>query len=204
MGWSPATRPRHPGPMPARGPARAFPFRPGTMRVLLALLAPLLAVAAGAGAQTAGPAPQPEHMPPAVAMTPAEIEGRAARRFPQPVRAGALAGRALLEPVEAQPILGRVVGLAARDDGGRGVVIRLDGRWGLGWLGPGGLDLGWSGFGPRLVSVPVAAVALMGEHVALMDLTPAQLRALPTLPPDAAAGIPADERVPIGIVRPFH
>jgi hypothetical protein len=39
-----------------------------------------------------------------------------------------------------------------------------------------------SGVGSRLAAVPVEAVALLGEYVALMGLTPERLRALPTRP----------------------
>ncbi len=159
------------------------------------------ALALGAGAQTAGPSPEPDHMPPPGGMTHAEMDKRAVGRFPQPVRVGDLIGRALLEPLERQPVLGRVDGLARRDDGTAEVIVRLDGRLGLLWLGVPWID--WAGFGPRSVRVPVAAVALLGEYLGLMDLTPERLRALP----DAAAaapGIGPDETISVGIVRPFH
>ena len=160
-----------------------------------------LGLAAHARAQTAGPSPQPDHMPPPGAMGKPEMDRRAARRFPQPVRAGVLVGRDLLKPEEAQPVLGRVTGLARRGDA-IDVVVRLDGRWGLGWLGSNWST--WQGFGPRLVAVPVEAVALLGEHVALMDLTPERLGALPSFVPDPAAAVPPDATVRVGIVRPFH
>ncbi len=174
---------------------RALAFLPGA--VLLSL------VAASAGAQSPGPAPVPEHMPPHhEAMGRPEMDARAAQRFPQPVRAGTLLGRALLQPVEWQPILGRVAGLARGADGATALVVGLDGRFGLGWLGLRGLE--WSGIGPRQVAVPVGAVALLGEHVALMGLTPEQLRALPTFRSDATAPVGPDETLRVGIVRPFH
>lgn len=160
-----------------------------------------LALAAQARAQTGGPSPHPDHGPPPGAMARSESEQRAARRLPQPVRVGALSGRDLLQPEESQPVLGRVAGLVHRD-GGTALVVRLDGWLGLGWLGSAWAS--WPGFGPRLVSVPVEAVALMGEYVALMDLTPERLRALPTFAPGSAPEVPADEMIRVGIVRPFH
>ncbi|KMO19339.1 MULTISPECIES: hypothetical protein [Methylobacterium] len=160
----------------------------------------VLALSVAAQAQTAGPSPAPDHMP-VPGMTVPDMAARAARRFPQPVRVGDLAGRLLLQPEEAQPVLGRVTGLVRRGDA-VAVVVRLDGALGLGWLGLQRID--WSGFGPRLVAVPVEAVALLGEHVALMGLTSEGLRALPSVAPDSAAAIPPDATIRVGIVRPFH
>ncbi|SFU70542.1 hypothetical protein SAMN02799631_01852 [Methylobacterium sp. 174MFSha1.1] len=158
-----------------------------------------LALSVAAQAQTAGPSPAPGHMP-VTGMTVPDMAARAARRFPQPVRVGDLAGRLLLQPQESQPVLGRVTGLVRRGDA-VAVIVRLDGALGLGWLGLQRID--WSGFGPRLVAVPVEAVALLGEHVALMGLTPEGLRALSTVTPGSAA-IPPDATIRVGIVRPFH
>ncbi|KAA0115635.1 hypothetical protein CIW48_28065 [Methylobacterium sp. P1-11] len=173
-------------------------------RVLLSGLGAVLLTLALVGpgrAQTAGPSPTPDHMP-KPGMTAPEMAGRAADRFPQPVRAGDLPGRFLLQPEESQPVLGRVTGLVRRNDGGVDVIVRLDGILGLTWLGL--QPVAWSGVGSRLVAVPVEAVALLGEHVALMGLTPERLHALPTFAPNSATVIPPDETLRIGIVRPFH
>ena len=169
-------------------------------RALGAALLTLTVVGPGR-AQTAGPSPTPDHMP-RPGMTAPEMAGRAADRFPQPVRAGDLPGRFLLQPEESQPVLGRVTGLVRRDDGGAAVIVRLDGVLGLNRLGL--QPVAWSGVGSRLVAVPVEAVALLGEYVALMGLTPERLRALPTFVAGSAAAIPTDETLRIGIVRPFH
>jgi hypothetical protein len=160
-----------------------------------------LATAGPGRAQTAGPSPAPEHMP-KPGMTAPEMAGRAASRFPQPVRAGDLPGRFLLQPEESQPVLGRVMGLVRGGDGAAAVLVRLDGALGLTWLGL--RPIAWSGTGSRLVAVPVEAVALLGEYVALIGLTPERLRALPTYTPESATEIPPDETLRIGIVRPFH
>lgn len=161
-----------------------------------------LALVGPAGAQTPGPSPQPEHTPPQGGMTRPDMDERARRRFPQPVRVGTLIGRDLLEPDEAQPVLGRVEGLVRRADGSTEMVVRLAGRLALGGLGSGWL--GWQGFVTRPVGVPVEAVALLGEHVALIDLTPDRLRALPTFALGSATEITPDETIRVGIVRPFH
>ena len=47
-------------------------------------------------------------------------------------------------------------------------------------------------------------VALLGEHVALMGLTPERLRALPAFAPGSATAVQPDETLRLGIVRPFH
>jgi hypothetical protein len=117
-----------------------------------------------------------------------------ARRFPQPVRAGDLIHRQVLRPVEQQTVLGRVGGVARRADGA--VLVVIDAR-----------DAGWRGalgLGARPVAVPSEAMALLGEHLALMDLTPGQLLALPTFDPAGTAPVPPGDTIRMGLVRPFH
>lgn len=128
--------------------------------------------------------------PPAPDAAPAvPVAERAARRFPQPVRVGDLLDRRLLEPKEAQPVLGRVADVVRQRDGGTRFVVRIG---------------GWFGLGARSVAVPADAVALLGEHVALTDLTPEQLHMLPSLDPASVSSLPRDERIRVGVVRPFH
>lgn len=126
---------------------------------------------------------------PAEPMSHATMAERAAKRWPQPVRTGDLPGRYLLEPVPWQTVLGRVAGLARTREGTLLVVVNAGGLLGY-WTRP--------------VAVPVEAVALLGEHVALLDLTPAQLSALPTFDASGTAPVPPDELVRIGLTRPFH
>lgn len=121
-------------------------------------------------------------------------ESAAARRFQQPVRAGDLLGRQVLRPIEQQTVLGRVDGVARRADGAVLVVV---GTRDAGWRGTLGL-------GARPVAVPAEALALLGEYLALMDLTPGQLLALPTFDPAGAAPVPPDDTIRMGLVRPFH
>ena len=118
----------------------------------------------------------------------------AARRFPQPVRVGDLLRRQVLRPVEQQTVLGRVEGVARRADGAVLVVV-------------GARDAGWRGtlgLGARPVAVPADALALLGEHLALVDLSPEQLRALPTFDPAGTAPVPPNDTIRMGLVRPFH
>ncbi len=135
---------------------------------------------------------------PALAQPPAPAASneaaRAERRFPQPVRVGDLIRRQVLRPVEQQDVLGRVAAVARRPDGAILVVVDI--------AGP---SLGGAlGLGVRPVAVPVEAMALLGEYMALIDLTPGQLRALPTFDPAGTAPVPLDDTIRVGLVRPFH
>jgi len=154
------------------------------------LLAPLLVAMLLAGApalaQPAAPAASSE-------------AARAERRFPQPVRVGDLVRRQVLRPVEQQDVLGRVAAVVRRPSGPAPddqVLVVVD------IAGPG---LGGAlGLGVRPVAVPVETMALLGEYMALIDLTPAQLRALPTFDPAGTAPVPPDDTIRVGLVRPFH
>lgn len=120
---------------------------------------------------------------------PAVLAERAGRRFPQPVRVGDLPGRKVLAPAESQPVLGHVARLVRRADGSTTLTIRL-----AGWLGIGG----------RSVDVPIEAIGLLGEHVALLDITPDQLRSLPDADPAVGTEIGRDDTIRVGLGKPFH
>jgi hypothetical protein len=79
--------------------------------------------------------------------------------------------------------------MVRRKDGGLVMIIRFGGVFGI---------------GARAIAVPLDAVALMGEYVAVMDFTPDQLRAFAT--DDGAADTPlsANDTIRVGIVKPFH
>jgi hypothetical protein len=121
--------------------------------------------------------------------TQAAIAARAVHRFPQPVRVGDLIGRDVLKPVEAQPVLGRVAAIVRRKDGGLAMIIRFGGVLGI---------------GTRPIAVPVEAVALMGEFVAVMDFTPEQLSAFATDDGASDTALAAGDVIRVGIVKPFH
>jgi len=114
---------------------------------------------------------------------------RAAHRFPQPVRVGDLIRRQVLRPVEQQDVLGRVADVVRRPDGAILIVVGVGGVLGL---------------GVRPVAVPLEAMALLGEHLAVLDLTPGQLRALPTFDPAGTTPLAADQTIRVGLTRPFH
>ena len=123
------------------------------------------------------------------AAPPAPSAERASRRFPQPVRAGDLIGRTVLAAKEQQPVLGRVAGIVRQSDGSTSLVIA---------------ESRWFGIGARPVAVPIEAVGLLGEYVALLDITPEQLRVSATFEAPSAAAVPPDDIIRVGLVKPFH
>jgi hypothetical protein len=62
---------------------------------------------------------------------------------------------------------------------------------------------GLLGIGARLIAVPIEAVALLGELVVVMDLSPQQLDLFPTAPAEGGL-LGADETIRVGLVKPFH
>jgi hypothetical protein len=137
----------------------------------------------GAGAALAQ---QPIHAPD---LGRAALASRAALRYPQPVRVGDLIGRDVLEPTEAQPILGHVDAVVRRADGGIDMIVRFGGLF---------------GFGSRPIAVPIEAMALLGEYVSILDFTPAQLKTFPTDDGAGETALPANDTIRVGLVGPFH
>jgi hypothetical protein len=113
---------------------------------------------------------------------------RAAKRFPQPVRVGDLIGRQVLEPTEAQHVLGRVASVVRHDDGRMEMIVRFGGMLGI---------------GTRLIAVPIEAVALLGEYVTIIDFTPEQLQGFPTTH-ETAPPLSPDNIIRVGLAKPFH
>ncbi len=140
------------------------------------LIACVVACGAG-GALAQGPAvPQAAPMP---------------KRYPQPIRVGSIIGQDLLQPVEAQPVLGHIQAVRQGPDGAVTVIVMLGSILGTG-LSTGG----------RTVALPSDMVAYLGPQLALTGYTPEQLRNLAAAPdgPD----LPPDAVVPLPITKPFH
>ena len=112
----------------------------------------------------------------------------AAKRFPQPVRVGDLIHRKVLQPLESRPLLGRVVGVIEVDGGGKAIVIKFGGTW---------------GFGGRDIAVPLDTMVLVGAELEVLDLTPEQLRNLPTYR-ETSPMLGADEVIHMGLAHPSH
>ena len=111
-------------------------------------------------------------------------EERAARRFPQPVRVGFLVGLPVLD--EYSSTIGRVRRVVRTPEG----KIRLVTLYG-GLLGVGG----------REVAVPVERVAMLGQFVAALDMTPAMFEQAPTWTDDADQTLGPDETIRVGLTR---
>jgi hypothetical protein len=150
------------------------------LRMILAIGLVLLAGAAEAQS------PAPGGMPPPPGMSLAQSN---AMRFPQPVRAGTLRGRAVLQPVEAQVVLGRVRGVVRDRDGSIAVVVALGGLF---------------GWGARPIAVPADAMVLLGQDMEVVAFTPAQLRRLPTFSPDGSTPLADADVIRIGLAKPSH
>jgi hypothetical protein len=148
------------------------------MMVRRTLLVAMMLAAAGARAEAADPLPSLS-----------VLAERQAKRLPQPVRVGALIGRDVLKPIEAQTILGRVAAVVRRPNGGLDVIVRYGGVL---------------GFGARPIAVPIEAMALMGEFMAVMDYTPEQLGTLATNDGQGLQAVAPGETIRVGIVKPFH
>ncbi len=113
----------------------------------------------------------------------------AAMRFPQPVRAGDLLRRDVLEPVERQRFLGTVEQVVRGSDGTLEVVINYG---------------GFLGFGARPIAVPVDAMVLVGQVMEVVAYTPKQLQTFPTFSPSNTTPVPADSTIKVGLAKPSH
>ena len=114
---------------------------------------------------------------------------KAAARMPQPVVAGTLLHRDVLEPLESQPVLGHVAGIVRANDGTINVVVDYG---------------GFLGFHTRPIAVPIDAMTLLGDDMEIVDFTPAQLRSFPTFDAAGTTPVPADQVLRVGLSRPSH
>ena len=130
--------------------------------------------------------PAPGGMPPPAGMSLAQS---AAMRFPQPVRVGDLPGRAVIEPIEAQTMLGRIRSIV-RDD--RGTVLAV-------------IDLDrWFGLRSRTVAIPIDAMVLVGDVLEPVVHTPDQLWQLPVFDLSSAVALSDDVTIRVGLAKPSH
>lgn len=115
-------------------------------------------------------------------------EERMRRRFPQPARVRDLIGLPVLD--WSDNTLGYVQRVIRNRDGKIQLIVRYGG-----WFG-------WIGWGQRLVAVPIEVVALIGPHVAVLDMTTEQLRTAPTWQPSAdGSEIGPEEAIRVAISR---
>ena len=111
-------------------------------------------------------------------------EERMNRRFPQPVRIGALIGTRVLDSDDVT--LGRVREVVRKSDGKIALIMDYG---------------GWLGWGARRVELPIETVALIGANVAILDISPQEIAKAPTWLGAGAKAISADETIRIAISR---
>ena len=150
------------------------------IRLSLLLAGALLSVEAHAQSHTPGGMPPPSGM---------SLAQSTAMRFPQPVRVGDLLHRDVLQPVENQTVLGRVVGVVRDGHGTIEVVVAYG---------------GFLGIGRRPIAVPIDAMVLLGAVMEIVAYTPQQLRHLPTFAPVGTTPIPPDTVLRVGLAKPSH
>lgn len=150
------------------------------MRLAILLPALLLNASALAQSQTPGGMPPPSGM---------SLAQSNAMRFPQPIRVGSLLHRLVLQPVESQTVLGRVVAVVRNETG----MIELVVAYG-----------GFLGVGRRPIAVPINATVLLGAAMEIVAYTPEQLRRLPTFTGAGTTPLPADTVLRIGLAKPSH
>ncbi len=146
----------------------------------------LAAALAGVGDSARAQSPTPGGMPPPPGMS---LAASNAMRFPQPVRAGDLRHRTVLQPVEKQTVLGRVRDLVRTDQGTVEAVIDFGGIL---------------GFGARPIAVPIEAMVLLGRDMEIVAFTPAQLRTFPTFSAVGTTQVPDDTILEVGLAKPSH
>ena len=157
------------------------------MRIIITIAAALVLVGApGIGLETkplafAQGAHGPTGSPPADATTPEE---KMRRRFPQPVRVGALIGTRVLD--EDDVTLGRIRQVVRTSDGKIALIMAYG---------------GWLGWGTRDVALPIETLALIGPNVAALDISPEQIAKLASWSGAGAQQIGADETIRIAVSR---
>ena len=110
------------------------------------------------------------------------------RRFPQPARVRALIGLPVLD--WSDNTLGYVQRVVRTSDGKIQLIVRYGG-----WFG-------WIGWWQRPVAVPIEVVALLGPHVAALDMKRDEFRTAPTWEPSAGVSeIGPDETIRVAITR---
>jgi hypothetical protein len=115
-------------------------------------------------------------------------EDKMRRRFPQPTRVRALIGLPVLD--WSDNTLGYVQRVVRTSDGKIQLIVRYGG-----WFG-------WIGWWQRPVAVPIEVVALLGPHVAALDMKRAEFRTAPTWEPSAGVSeIGPDETIRVAITR---
>lgn len=111
-------------------------------------------------------------------------EEKMAQRFPQPVRVGFLIGLPVIDDRSAT--LGRVSDVVRTPEGKLRLVMPYGGVF---------------GFGARAVAIPIEAVAMLGAHVAAVDMPRAALELAPTWYGSGDQPLGRDEVIRVGLTK---
>jgi hypothetical protein len=150
----------------------------------------LAADAAGGGSRmSVAQAPKDEAKPPHASVpapaAPGDTpEARMQRRFPQPVKIGALIGLPVLDDDDVT--LGHVREVVRSPEGKIKLIVSYS---------------KWFGWGGRPVAVPIEVVAILARQIVALDMPPKEFAAAPTWTAASDKPIPADETIRIAITR---
>ena len=125
-----------------------------------------------------------QHAPGAPDATPRTPEERMARRFPQPVRVGFLIGLPVLD--ERSATVARVEQVVRSPEGRVRLIVRHGGVL---------------GYGTRPVALPVEVVAMLGAHVAAVDMPGAEMARLPDWSRGNEEALPPDTVIRVALTR---
>jgi hypothetical protein len=145
---------------------------------LTAMLAAMDAGSSLSRAQHVGP--QSEN-PPKDAMSPEE---KMNRRFPQPVRVGALKS---LRVLDDQDVTIGFVRRVVRTPQGKILLLVSQG--------------GWFGWGERLVAAPIEVMAIFGRQLASLDMEPKEYESASTWVENGGTQVPDEEIIRIALTR---
>jgi hypothetical protein len=119
-------------------------------------------------------------------------EERMSRRFPQPIRVGALIGLPVLDWSDST--IGFIQQVVRTPEGKIQLIVPYRSRFG--WL-PAGV-VGW---GTRPVAVPIETVAILGRQVAALEMEPDDFEEAPTFVASQAAVLSPEDSIRIAITR---
>jgi len=115
---------------------------------------------------------------------PMPMQDRMSRRFPQPVRVGALIGLPLLD--DSMSTIGHVRQVVRTPQNKLELIVAYG---------------GWFGFGARLVAVPIEVVGIEGRQLASLDMPDSEYAAAPTWQGNDATVLSDDVTIRIALAR---
>ena len=152
-------------------------FTSGLLSVMLLGASPSGIFASSSGSEKAGESKTESQTP----------EQKMARRFPQAVRVGFLVGRPVID--DDDNTLGYVQRVVRTADGKIQLIVRYGG-----WFG-------WIGWWQRPVAVPIELVAMLGAHVAAIDMFRDDFQKAPTWDVTEGKELAMDEVIRVALTK---